>query len=56
LETLGRKFDLMYARRAYFHWYVAEGMEETLFSEARDDLEQIARDAVLEAEEEEVAA
>lgn len=22
------KFDLMYAKRAFVHWYVGEGMEE----------------------------
>uniref|UniRef100_A0AAZ3QWT1 Tubulin/FtsZ 2-layer sandwich domain-containing protein n=1 Tax=Oncorhynchus tshawytscha TaxID=74940 RepID=A0AAZ3QWT1_ONCTS len=25
---LGHKFDLMYAKRAFVHWYVGEGMEE----------------------------
>jgi tubulin alpha len=27
-ERLDRKFDLMYAKRAFVHWYVGEGMEE----------------------------
>merc|ERR1712244_95683 len=30
-EVMGRmdhKFDLMYAKRAFVHWYVGEGMEE----------------------------
>merc|ERR1712226_1355562 len=31
------KFDLMYAKRAFVHWYVGEGMEEGEFSEARED-------------------
>merc|ERR1719444_180967 len=31
---LDHKFDLMYAKRAFVHWYVGEGMEEGEFSEA----------------------
>ena len=25
------KFDLMYSKRAFVHWYVGEGMEEVSF-------------------------
>ena len=37
-SRINYKFDLMYSKRAFVHWYINEGMEENEFSEAREDL------------------
>lgn len=43
-SRMNDKFDLLFAKRAYVHHFVSEGMEEGEFNEARENLASLERD------------
>lgn len=43
-EWISHNFDKMYAKRAYVHWFMGEGMESGEFAESREDLAALFRD------------
>lgn len=42
--TVCHKFDLLFSKRAFVHWFVGEGMEEGELNEAKDDIHVLTSD------------
>ncbi|KAA0185139.1 Alpha-tubulin, partial [Fasciolopsis buskii] len=38
------KFDVLFSRRCFVHWFIGEGIEESEFIEARDDMAYLEQD------------
>lgn len=43
-SRINYKFDLMYSKRAFAHWFLSEGMDEQEFIDAREDLASLEKD------------
>ena len=44
LGTMNKRFDMMLQKRAFMHWYLMEGMEETEFHDAKYELLALEKD------------
>ena len=44
IEAATRKYDIMYAKRAYVHYWLGEGIEGGAMSEAREDCAALEKD------------
>lgn len=45
ISRINSKFDLLYSKRAFVHWYIGEGMEEGDFCESRENSAAFEKDS-----------
>lgn len=43
-ESMGRKFDILYSKFAFAHWFVGEGLESGEMSECRENVAALVHD------------
>lgn len=43
-SSIDHKFDMMFSKRAFVHWYLNEGMEHEEFFEARENMATLEMD------------
>ncbi|CAL8084801.1 unnamed protein product [Calicophoron daubneyi] len=53
MQRITTKFDMLFHKRAFVHWYVSEGMEEGEFTEAREVIDVLRQDYASVVEESE---
>lgn len=44
LSSMEKKFNILFRKKAYLHWYIGEGMEESEFHNAIDEVNTISLD------------
>jgi hypothetical protein len=42
-KRVGEQFTAMFRRKAFLHWYTGEGMDETEFTEAESNMNDLVR-------------
>ena len=55
LELQNRKYDIMYAKRAYMHWIFGSGISADSLGAAREDVAAYLRDMMLDEGGEDMA-